>query len=495
MTNIRYVCLSDIHLGQVDSILTKLKDDATKKRKPGESDIDWQHHSPVMASLCDCFRVLADNNTDQERKPILILAGDAIENALTETNDSMMVFERFIELILKRNEELFEEIIFVPGNHDHHMWEIARETQYVDNYIQDTTFGTKLEAQWHFTKMFKKDEQSWSDDYFMEKLIDRLPPANSFRVRVAYPNMGIHNQAKDRCVIFHHGHYTEDIYYLISEFASMVDPTHKLPELVGDIEAENFAWIDFFWSALGRSGHAGPLIGNIYVTLSVPKARNKMLDNIAKNLADRICPIKIVSCIIQLFLKVGLRWLATRISDRERSVNKDYPLRGVLLSSKGLKTFRKYLQGPLFRQMKYEIGKRWNTDRTPSDVTFVFGHTHKPFESNVRLKGFTNEVRVFNTGGWVVENTTPESEYGAAAVLVDDDLNVTSLRLYNEVESDNECEVRVSDTDPQPNPLTQYVRELIQKDASPWKKFSQKVAQQLSIHRQYLKHRISELEK
>lgn len=136
MPDIRYVCLSDMHLGEEDSLLTDLKDVG--------HGINPMSPSPVLATLVKCMRDLISRNEDNQ-KPTLILLGDILELALADTNEAAIVFEQFIELILPDNEnKLFENIIYIPGNHDHHLWEIARETQYV-SYLTTTSTGDYLE--------------------------------------------------------------------------------------------------------------------------------------------------------------------------------------------------------------------------------------------------------------------------------------------------------------------------------------------------------------
>ena len=69
----------------------------------------------------------------------MILLGDILELALADDNVAAMVFWRFLDLAMPPGRELFEKIIYIPGNHDHHLWESARETQYVLNYLAKTT--------------------------------------------------------------------------------------------------------------------------------------------------------------------------------------------------------------------------------------------------------------------------------------------------------------------------------------------------------------------
>ena len=57
-----------------------------------------------------------------------------------------------------------------------------------------------------------------------------------------------------RSVVFHHGHFIEPLYRMMSTAMSLVVGGEELPPNVYELETDNFGWIDFFWSALGRSG-------------------------------------------------------------------------------------------------------------------------------------------------------------------------------------------------------------------------------------------------
>ena len=53
---------------------------------------------------------------------------------------------------------------------------------------------------------------------------------------------------------------------------------------IAAMEAENFAWIDFFWSTLGRSGEVGTDIGLIYADLSSAADLNLLSGNLIHGL-------------------------------------------------------------------------------------------------------------------------------------------------------------------------------------------------------------------
>jgi hypothetical protein len=78
MNDIRYVCLSDIHLGAENSILTRLTSvsNAIVKLKA-----DPTTASEVMVHLVNCLRLLISQHHGPQ-KPTLILNGYALELAL-----------------------------------------------------------------------------------------------------------------------------------------------------------------------------------------------------------------------------------------------------------------------------------------------------------------------------------------------------------------------------------------------------------------------------
>jgi metallophosphoesterase superfamily enzyme len=71
MNDIRYVCLSDMHLGEEDSLLPEMIG----------NNVDPLKASSVMVHLADCLRELISKNEGTE-KPTLILNGDILELAL-----------------------------------------------------------------------------------------------------------------------------------------------------------------------------------------------------------------------------------------------------------------------------------------------------------------------------------------------------------------------------------------------------------------------------
>ncbi|HDM74901.1 MAG TPA: hypothetical protein ENG51_00335 [Deltaproteobacteria bacterium] len=476
MPDIKYVCLSDMHLGEEDSLLTNIN---VQNAGP-----DFSRPSPVLELLVKCLKTLIAENEGQE-KPVLILNGDILELALAFVNEAAMAFERFIELLVDDNgTPLFEHIIYIPGNHDHHIWEIARETQYV-HYIREIEAGKPLEPPKHTTDLFFESFDDMVASYFLSNLIMRYPTFENIRILVAYPNLGITTRDGKKCVLFHHGHYIESIYQLISTLRSLLFDTDP-PDNIEEIEAENFAWIDFFWSALGRSGKAGEAVESIYERMLSISHFHKLISDFAKNAAEKYDLPGWGDWMEAKFLEKVLNSIADKLLKRERA-QRDLPL-----SSDAERGLWKYVEGPLLKQLRYEL-----TGMFPSQIGFVFGHTHKPFQQDLHFAGYQGWVDVYNTGGWVIDSVAREPVHGASVVLADEDLNLTCLRMYNEAEEPEDYKVevkRATHAGELKNSFHERIKTLVSRYSGLFGEFSQTVAREVYIRAQLLRSRLIKLD-
>lgn len=477
---IRFVCLSDLHLGDKYSILNN------------EDEENGFEETNVMKNLAICLeRLLIDKTSGKinHPRPILILNGDIMDLALGKVEDSSMMFERFMNLAMRNGKELFDRIIFIPGNHDHHIWETAREAQY-ENYILRKEL-TELPAPWHRTGMVLDQRPTYSS--FLTSLIKRhtvmrengnrsyhilrenrahfnrtdpkspMQPhtimsedqssikmenrqkrnsvrrerlfSTGLKIQVSYPNLAIPSEDNTRCAIIHHGHFTESPYYLMSQLNTLL--TGKYPDNIDTLEKENFAWIDFFWSVLGRSGAPGDTVGNIYKHIKNPHQIDGLFDRISVNLAKK-CDVaclpgtRIEEMAIRQFFKTGTPFIVSLLGERNR---RDTIPKGDDLMSDDVK-------GGLnqFLRLSWPLMKN-DLPQCIKDITLVYGHTHKPLEGMVDLDkietGINKSIVVYNTGGWVVDQTEIHKDFGASIVLMDSNLNLVSLQVYREGGLDN----------------------------------------------------------
>lgn len=456
MSNIRYICLSDMHLGEEDSILTNIK---------ANGEADPTIPSDVMKHLVECMKFLIKKN-ENGKLSTLILNGDILELALTSTDKAAMTFMRFIELTMKKEDELFKDILFIPGNHDHHLWETARETQYV-NHVGNTEPNQKLEQPRHTTNLFLENQKIKVPSLLLTNLIQRFEhlKEQNKEINVFYPNFGLKSQDGKKCVILTHGHYFESMYKLMSTIKGMFFPKQKRSLNINELEAENFAWIDFFWSTMGRSGQFGKDVEFVYEKLQYINGRKAFIEDLSKSLAERFDLPGWGDWMEARIVKFLANKLTSIFANRERKET------GSVLSSKVEIGLREYIDNPLYHQIKGEIKP------LPEDVTIVFGHTHKPFQKDMKdFVRYPEWINVYNTGGWVVETIDPEPIHGASMVLIDEDLNTTSINMYKEKKDYSPFKVSVNEArhgSEKSNPFYEEIAKLVDPNQEPWKSFSE----------------------
>jgi len=476
MPRISALCLSDMHFGSEASLLTAVD--------PQTQRPDLERTSPVLASFAECLKTILSWN-EAPRKPRLILAGDVLELALATDNVAATVFARFARLLFDGRElPVDPSIVYVPGNHDHHLWETARESQYAA-YLEEPGIALPLRNEpWHCTPLFPwRPEQNVANRDVESRLLTTLlrwcDPPTGARVVTMYPNFGIMSgDGESSCAVVHHGHFAESIYYLMTDLAMAVFPGRaRQPYHIWDLEIENYAWIDFLWGTLGRSGSIGETFGLVYNMLKSPKAKKRLMKDLTEAITARASQGYASRWMTRLVVASALRRLLGSVGELERGVE-DWPL--------GDESWRR-LDQYLGRYVRGQL-ERECPGGAPPGLAFVFGHTHKPFEGERRVPSLGAPVRLYNMGGWVVESSAPSPRRGAAVVLVDEAGHAASIRLYNETPDHAPCPVRVASAEDEgaPNPLRDELRRLIDADRAPWRDFSETAAEALSQRHAYM---------
>lgn len=417
---LRYVCMSDLHLGAQNSVLSAIEPDGMTVDKVNSSD--------VLTMLFAGLRSVVGQLAPDDARPTLVLNGDILEFALATDNTALSVFEQFIDLAFPVDgEPLFDDrVLYIPGNHDHHLWETARERQYA-HHIKQMVGTETLDEPWHTTKMLDPDASIEAE--VLTAIVRRRVRRDTVSIAVIYPNLGFVTPDTNQAVIFHHGHFTEPLYRLMSTLQHDLFPAQEPGPEIWDWESDNFAWIDFFWSALGRSGVVGADVGALYTMLQSPEALDWLAGNLSTSIAEQRGP-KWLKPVTRTVLRRILMFAIAKAGPLERA-HVTQPL-----SDRARDGLIAYLGGPLLRQLQYEDPQRDEPEATPAggrQCTFVFGHTHKPFERIFPdVPGWTYPIRVLNTGGWVVDTIEPVEVQGSAVVLVAEDGAAVSLRLFTE---------------------------------------------------------------
>jgi hypothetical protein len=121
----------------------------------------------------------------------------------------------------------------------------------------------------------------------------------------------------------------------------------------------------------------------------------------------------------------------------------------------------------------------------PPEVTFVFGHTHKPFiDTLVPEKGPV--LQVCNTGGWYLDSPRLNGREGVSLVLVDDALNVVSVHCFATPINGACCPVEVrlaSHHTPDAEAFAAEVESFVQADHAVWANLAKVAAQEYQARR------------
>ena len=80
--------------------------------------------------------------------------------------------------------------------------------------------------------------------------------------------------------------------------------------------------------------------------------------------------------------------------------------------------------------------------------------------------------------------------HGGAIVLADEELNVVSVRMYNEAENQDRPPIKVEAVDGSENPLYEHVAQLVKSDQDPWLSFSRVVAENVDIYHKRFRDRL-----
>jgi len=368
-----------------------------------------------------------------------------------------------------------------------YLWELARETQYV-KFIKDKSPTDILKEPWHNTKIFIENYPKAPPSFYLNTLVKMLDHLKDdkrkeagkepFKVTVAYPNFGLISEDCQRSVLFSHGHYIEPLYHLMSRLRVEL-LGGEMPDEIWEIEGENFAWVDFFWSAMGRSKGAGQEIERIYERMLNKEGRGQLAVMLARAIAPHVgydwtdsAEVKMMAPAINALIEKALKLEKTETGDEP-------------LSEKARKGLDDYMMGPLANQQR---GERF----IAPDVTFVFGHTHKPFVETKDFTGYTKPVALYNTGGWIVETVVRNTQHGGSIVLIDEALTTVSLDVYreNELRSGSLVEVRATGAGQQ-SAFCSRIKGLVDEERKFWDGFSDLIFDEIELRAKALNVRVS----
>lgn len=464
---VRYVCLSDLHLGAAYSLLTHSDDQG--RPDPATASATLVAFGRALRQTLAALQAASPGAA----LPTLVLLGDVLDLGLSPMGDTSAGFLRFIEALYPAGAPpvLSAQVLCVPGNHDHHLWRVAQDSAYLQ--ALDDAPPDLMEA----TPLLPGGSTPPVPSALLTRLMRCQPHLAEATVSIVYPNLGLFDEATGRCVLMHHGHYVDSTYTAMSSLNQALW-RQKPPATVAEIEGQNGPWVDFLWSDLGSAGATGQGVMTLYEVLRDAGASRRFTqragDEAVRLLAGTLGISGQSQTVKGLTVEQLLRALLDVTIGRAAESERDADLQ--VISADGLQQLGAYLAGPLKRQLDEALRALSPTAAQRLGATsFVYGHTHKPWQRELAVPGYPMPVAVYNTGGWVIDQPTMGSTQGAAAVLIDEALNVASLRLFNDPVNGSVQPVHAADAAsvrPRPNPLRDALAAAIEGQRSVWGVFS-----------------------
>ena len=465
--DIRYIAVSDVHLGAANSIFTQVDD---------TGQVDTRRPSPVIAPLVDCLHELVAGNSSPQR-PTLIAHGDLVDLALSPPDVALAVFGQFVTALLGADRPLIDdEIVLLPGNHDHLVWEYTRE-RWLEDHLLDVMSGELAPG---FTTSrrigpMRLDAEPRFENTLLSALAKRSSNLAGLRMRVLYPDLVLSSPGGDRAVLVTHGQYIESASKVMSGFLRMIAPQIPEPTDVATMEEENWPWLDFFFSSMTRSGKPGALIAAIYEVSQDTHDLDQLVDLVARNVTAHSG--KVLGSLERLGIRHGVGAIVDRIAtSRERGVTTQ------LLTDDTRAGLATYL-GSLRARLQDDA------PALPADVSLIIGHTHKPFRERWPDGHWPGGgVRVFNTGGWVVDHAVAQPLMGGAVALISAELDVAMVRLYQQLDEPDDWRIGVDTVEPGAGgaAFAERIRAAIRPDEPPWSSFSAAAADAVRERRKHV---------
>ena len=420
MTEIRYVILSDLHFGAENSVLTALNERLARAgsdrliRRPAAAEPAAQRPDRRAARAHPRPEQAADPHPGGRHPRSGSVARRDVRHGLPPLRAPGLRRPR---------RPVFDPVIhYVPGNHDHHQWEITRERPVRDLRLRPARRTPNWSAPGTRRSCEPAAERPVASSALLTGLARSQTGGTGVEVHVSYPNLALRTPRRaplprNQPRALHRVHLHADV----------TAAGHPLPRAAAEpgrqdidrLEEENFAWIDFFWCTLGRSGQVGTDMGLIYADLTSPRDIDALVSNLVAA-HDGQEP--------RLAAHAGAVGTDAVLA-REANQGGQERARHALCCTDSRGPGRAH--GTTWR-VRFAPSSRHELGFVPDEVTLVYGHTHKPFVDRLVSAWLSSLVYIANTGGWVVDTTAPAPVQAGVAVLVNENLDAASLQFYRQ---------------------------------------------------------------
>lgn len=367
----------------------------------GDSHCKLVQSGNVTATY-DTFKNVIFNFTKDDQLDYLVLNGDIIDFSINSFEESCIAAKPFFRAIQK--DALAKEIIYIPGNHDKHIWDAVEWETNIIRRLKD-----------HQDPRPFRRTQPGLIDYMNNKPLDLVGVsrvANTQRygtlfleglfekdktlpINIVYPNLYI--KTDKNVYIVTHGHMLELAWVLLSE---ILKGEPELFEKIGikELEEYNIPLTSMICTGVGQGGAVSSLFYKIQKEAKRGKTERlkRLFDNVMPKL-DKLIELPWYAELLDDALLIAIRKAALYVAGdvTDSRYDEDFFKK---------ETVRSRFIG--FYSASCSQADELNISH-PNKV--IFGHTHEPLgvdspmeiDNISTLKG--RKMQLYNTGGWLDE--------------------------------------------------------------------------------------------
>ena len=344
----------------------------------------------------------------------VVINGDLFEIALSGWNVVCEQANHFFDMLHEVIKP--DRIVFIPGNHDHHLWYSLVEKVFVFDAIKEhKNIPDKYQYPFCFIDKLFTSRNPAHERYMI--LPECWPGKNKPEFIIKYPHhlLKIVQKNGERHYFFTHGHYLEPLFRPINY---LIEPAR-----IDELEGFNALWLESFNYQLGHASRLSEKVMAIITSYEQGYEKSKrkvkkILNEIFLNFQRKTRLGDIGSFLLRSAINIGLR---------------HFPSKG------GCALFKQALNKKLLNEIKFYLEKyilqRYVPDnyeklalpspkKIPLPFTFLFGHTHRPnfslqflSKSKITIDNYT--IPVINTGGWLRIDSKMGRGENAGILLID----------------------------------------------------------------------------
>ncbi|MCY1719700.1 hypothetical protein OU798_05065 [Prolixibacteraceae bacterium Z1-6] len=363
--------LSDFHVGENYGAVSRI----CPPRKEEEYDEIGENifcHKKVIEMLDTLGTICKSKH--HHTIPRLILLGDIFDIAVHEESDAFNLTHDFFNTKTGKYKRsfisYFDEVIYISGNHDHHVWKMLQENYYIEERLQQ---GNALPYPHQRIAVLDLNNLQISNENttvipLHGNMVSAILRDKNLKVHIAYPNLYIRCNTDDNAgICVTHGHFFEPNWNKSSNDIPNFPDTILLKNYFVNLEKYNSPFTEFSDYSIAQVNQ-----------------------DFAQGLSD--------ACFDSVFYKY--RAMGKYVAD---SFPAFFPLLHDSLKNVAMTAYdttklslHKVQVIPYLEHVKSEMA-----EKNMKFTKLVYGHTHVPCFREDYVYGISDTTEVSNTGGWV----------------------------------------------------------------------------------------------